>query len=557
MSQDTPDHIRRSAGDRAAAVAEVQDGRAVEDAALEHGVTETTLKRWIARADAAAAAGLVETAGLADHPRSGRPPKIWKDRPGAETAYWHWRKLYMRSEQPTAVGCLRTVERVGTTRGWQLPPAKAFLRRLRSTTSAPEIIRSREGRIAALATYPFQRRTVEGLAPLDIINGDGYRHNVFVLPPGGEGERFRPVTWFWQDVRTRRMLGWRSGPTESSDLVRLSFHDVATTIGVPGKVLQDNTRAASTKWFAGSSLRWRKDREDALSLLKSLGVQPMRTGVDREDNGKAHGHGNAKPVERAFQDLGEEIDKHPRAAGAWTGPNPMEKPANYDPSHAIPWETFEAIVADGVAQHNARPDRRTEAADGRSFDATWEAEIATTAVRRFTRDQEALLLLAAESTVVKPDGIFNLKAGGAVGVPRNDYWAEAMANHAGKRVVVRFDPQQLHGHVEVFDLKGRWLCRAECRLPVGFNDVDAARQHARGRRQYIKALDQAHAAQGKMGDILEEYGIDLPAAAPPKRQHQKLVRMTPAAPGRPDTERRRALQAKLDRGLKRVAERDG
>ena len=554
--QDAPERARRSAGDRAAAVAKVQDGRAAKDVALEHGVAEVTLKRWIARAAAAAAAGLVETAGLADRRRSGRPPKVW-ERAGAEAAYQLWRRLYMRPEQPTAAGCLRTVERLAVLRRWELPEAKAFMRRLRAETPAAEIVRSREGRIAALATYPHQRRTVEGLAPLDIVNGDGYRHNLFVLPDG-EGKPFRPVTWFWQDVRTRRVLAWRSGPTESSDLVRLSFYDMATTLGVPRKVLQDNTRAASSRWFAGSGLRWRKDRDAVPTILQELGVTPMRTGVEREDNGKARGRGQAKPVERAFsaKDLGETIDKHPRAAGAWTGPNPMEKPANYDESHALPWETFMAVVADGVGGHNARTGRRTEAAAGRSFDDVWEAELATTPVRRLTRAQEAILLMAAESTVVQRSGLFRLAAGRAVGVPQNDYWHQDLINRAGERVVARFDPQQLHGAVEVFDLKGRWLCRAECRLPVGFDDVDGARQHARARRQHIRALDQAHAAQGKLDDTLDEYGIDLPAAAPPKRQQQKVVRMTPAAPGRPDTERRRALQAKLDRGLKRVAERD-
>ena len=558
MTEGDTGRVRRTAGDRAAAVNEVlDDGRAIDDVAIEHNVTPSTLQRWIRLAAAAAAAGLVETAALADRPRHGRPPEIWS-RKGAEEAYQFWRKLYMQPEARTAAGCLRAVERVGATRGWKLPRrrAKAFLLRLRTTTAAGEIARARGGRMAALKTYPFQRRTVRDLKPLDVVNGDGYRHCLWVLPPGG-GEPFRPLTWFWADVRTRRVLAWRSGPTESSDLVRLSFHDMATTIGVPKRVLQDNTFAASTKWFAGSSLRWRKDREPVFGILKDLGVRAMRTGVEREENGKARGRGWAKPIERAFQDLGEEIDKHPRAAGAYTGPNPLEKPSNYDKSNALHWETFQAIVADGVTQDNARPDRRTEAAAGRSFDETWEAEIAATPVRRLTRDQEALLLLAAESTKVKESGIFQLKTGRAPGIPQNDYWHERLADFTGVHVVARFDPDNLHGHVEVFGLDGKWLCRAECRLRVGFTDADGARRHARTRRQYMKGLDKANTANQDLQKVLDEYGLELPGPAAPKRRPQKVVSMLPAAPRRPDTERQRALQAKLDQGLKRVAERDG
>ena len=557
MSSDAPERTRHTAGDRAAAVAAVQDGGRVDYVALEHGVSPATLRRWLVRARGAEAAGYVATAALADRPRTGRPPVAWS-RKGAEEAYGLWEKLYLQPEAPTAAGCLRTVERVGATRGWKLPNAKVFLQRLRTTKSPGELARARGGRMAALETYPFQSRTIQGLKPLDVVNGDGYRHCLWVLPPDGDSEKtFRPLTWFWADVRTRRILAWRSGPTESSDLVRLSFHDMATAIGVPGAVLQDNTRAASTKWFAGSSLRWRKDREPVFGILKDLGVRPMRTGVEHEDNGKARGRGWAKPIERAFQDVGNEVDKHPRAAGAYTGPSPLEKPSNYDKANALPWETFQAIVADGVAQDNARPGRRTEAAAGRSFDETWEAEIATTPVRRLTRAQEALLLLAAESTRVQKSGIFQLKVDRAPGVPRNDYWHEDLAAFAGERVVARFDPDDLHGHVEVFDLEGKWLCRAECRLPVGFTDTDGARRHARARRRYLAGLDKANAANKDLQQVLDDYGLDLPAAAAPKRRSQKVVAITPQASGRPDTERRRALQAKLDRGLKRVAERDG
>ena len=545
-----------SAADRAAAVAAVHAGGAIVAVALDFGVAPATVRRWTARANAAARAGLSATAGLTDRKRSGRPPTAWS-RPGADAAWRLWQASYLRLEQPTAAGCWETVRRVAATRGWQIPPVQTFLRRLRAEVPTAEVVRAREGRLAALATYPFQRRTVKDLAPLDIVNGDGYIHNLWVEPPGG-GKPFRPRTWFWQDVRTRRVLAWRSGPTESADLVRLAFHDLVTTHGVPSAVLHDNTRAASAKWFVGKSPRWRHDRDDSVpGILDDLDVTVIHTGVEHEVNGEARGHGWAKPVERCFKDLGEEIDKHPRAAGAYTGANPLAKPANYSKSGAgvaLSWESFLAIVADGVAQHNARPGRRTEAAAGRSLDETWAAEIATTPVRRLSRARESLLLMAVESTRVQRSGLFRLAAGRATGLPQNDYWHKDLVGLAGRHVVARFDPEDLHAGVEVFDTKGGWLCRAECRLPVGFRDVAGAKTHGRARRQYLKALDRADAARERMADVLDEHGVTLPAAAQQQRGPRKLVRMMPETEGRPDTERRKALRAKLDRGLKRMAE---
>ena len=542
---------RRRAADRAAAVSAVEAGGSVVDVARDIGAAPATVRRWVARAQGAQREGLTITSGLVDRQRSGRPSTVWS-RPGAESAWDLWRGMYLRLEAPTAAGCWETVRRVGSTRGWQLPSVVTFCRRLRAEVPAAEVVRTREGRLAALSTYPFQRRTVDDLAPLDIVSGDGYRHNLFVIPPGG-GSPFRPITWFWQDVRTRKMLAWRSGATESADLVRLAFHDLVTSCGVPGAVVQDNTRAASARWFGGASRRWRRDRDDTVpGILDLLGIRVIHTGVTHEANGKARGHGWAKPVERAFLDLGEEVDKHPAAAGAYTGRSPLAKPANYDASHAIDWETFAAVLDDGVAQHNARPGRQTEAASGRSLDATWEAEIATTPVRRLTRAQEALLLLAVESTQVQRSGLFRLAAGRASGLPNNDYWHPDLVARAGQRVVARFDPQQLHAGVEVFDADGRWLCRAECRMAVGFADQDAARTHNRAQRAHLRHLDRAAAAQTQIDELLDQHGVGLPAAATPARAPQQtVVRMAAPVPARPDTERTRALRARFDRGLAR------
>lgn len=553
---------RTTAAARAATVALVQDrvagGAAVADAlravAADADVSVPTLRRWVARAAAAGAAGQVATAGLVDRPRAGRPATVWMQ-PGAEDAWRLWQVAYLRLEKPSAAGCWETVRRVGVTRGWRLPSVQAFLRRLRAETPAPQIVRAREGRLAALATYPFQRRTVADLAPLELVNGDGYRHNIFVIPEGG-GKPFRPLTWFWQDVRTRKMLAWRSGPTESADLIRLSLHDLVVAYGVPGGVLLDNTRAASTKWFGGSNCRWRADQDEPVQgILDVLGIRVVHTGVEHEVNGKARGHGWAKPVERAFRDLGETVDKHPWAAGAYTGRSPAHKPANYDEDHALTWEQFVGVLADGMLQHDARPGRETEAAAGRSFEATWAAEIATTPVRRLTRAQQGLLLLAVESTKIKRSGVFTLAAGRAAGLPQNEYWHPDLVAVAGRRIVARFDPQNLHGGVEVFDAQGRWLCRADCRLPVGVLDTVTAKRTNRERRAWQRNLDKADAARERLEDVLEQYDVQRPVAPPaPVRESPKLVRMTPDAPARPDTARRKELERRRDRGLQRVAE---
>ena len=401
--------------------------------------------------------------------------------------------------------------RVAAVRGWQIPSVQTFMRRLRAEESPGQIVRDREGRIAAAATYPHQVRSVADLHPLDWCSGDGYRHNVFVRFPSGTVGR--PISWYWQDVRTRRMLAYRAGETESAELVRLALHDLVVTAGVPGGIVVDNTHAASARWLASGGKRGKRIRSDDESIpgiLDLLGVRVTHSGIERTAGGKARGRGQSKPVERAFRDLGEQIDKHPLAAGAYTGASPLAKPENHG-GRILDWEEFLAVQTDGVQCYNARPGRRMEAAHGRSCDEVWAEEIATTPIRRLTRAQEALLLLAVESTVVKRDGSFHLAAGKGAGLPPNRYADEALIAHARRRVVVRFDPQHLHESVEVYDPGGRWLCTAACLLPVGFADTAAAREQARARRTYQRALDQATRARDRIDDLLAAEGVSAPA----------------------------------------------
>ncbi|WP_328809175.1 transposase domain-containing protein, partial [Profundibacterium mesophilum] len=60
------------------------------------------------------------------------------------------------------------------------------------------------------------------------------------------------------------------------------------------------------------------------------------------------GHGQAKPIERAFRDFADNIAKDPRFAGAYVGHKPDAKPENYG-STAIDIDRFVAVVGEGVA----------------------------------------------------------------------------------------------------------------------------------------------------------------------------------------------------------------
>ena len=485
-------------------------------------------------------------AALIDAPRSGRPRREWG---GAHAAdLWEmWCSDYVREEAPDAAAVHRRLAVVACARGWTLPPLDAFVRRTRRELSRGALVRGREGALAAMDTVPHQTRTVEGLAPLEIVNGDGRRHDVIVeLPSGRVG---RPVVWVWQDIRTRRILAWRAGETESADLVRTSLHEVIDRWGVPGRVVVDSTLAASAKWMTGGQpnrRRWKSSGEELPGLLGLLDIDYRVTAVDTDAAGRGRGRGRSKPVERAFLDLSNQIDTHPLLAGAYTGRSTQDRPETHR-TRVASWADFVTVVERCVIEHNARPGRRTEAAAGRSFDAVWAEEYSASVVRRLAPSQAAVLLLAAEPSRVDASGCVRINAGRGAGLPANRYHDGSLVDRAGERVTVRFDPADLHAGVQVYDRDGRWICRAACVAKVGFADAAAARDYERSRRRARKAAEAELAARRDM-DALVEAMRDLPAAAEPDAPEPAATALVAASGGAPAPPRdRKKFMAALRR----------
>lgn len=427
---------------------------------------------------------------------------------------------YLRPEKPAFRKCYERLELAAREHGWSIPSRATAFRRIQQLNEAM-VVACREGEHALMHLIPAQQRTVEHLDAMQWINGDGYLHNVFVR--WFNGDVIRPKTWFWQDVKTRKILGWRCDVSENIDSIRLSFMDVVTRYGIPEDfhITIDNTRGAANKWLTGGApnrYRFKVKEDDPKGLFLLMGAKMHWTSVVA---GK--GWGQAKPVERAFGvgGLEEYVDKHPALAGAYTGPNPQAKPDNYG-DRAVDAELFLKTLAEGVAMFNARTGRETEMCGGKlSFDDVFEREYARTIVRKPTEEQKRMLLLPAEAVNVSRKGEFALKVGGSLKGAKNVYYNMALMNAGVKKVVVRFDPQQLHSTVYCYTLDGRFICEVECLSPVAFNDAAAGREYRRRQKQLKSATKAAIKAQKQM-DALEVAEL-LPQIAEPEAPESRIV----------------------------------
>lgn len=424
----------------------------------------------------------------------GRPPQ-------AEIPAEAWdlfKADYLRLEAPAAAACYDRLLRIAAGKGWQLPSLKTFLRRLKAQIPRPVQILARQGEEALMRTFPAQERRKDVFHALEAVNADGHTFDVFVRWP--DGSIARPVMVAWQDLYSGKPLAWRVGQTENADLVRLSFGDLVQKYGIPKHAWLDNGRSFAAKMLTGGArtrYRFKIKDEDPAGLFTAIGM---------EVHWATPYHGQAKPIERMFKDLCETVAKHPAHAGAYTGNNPTAKPENYG-SRAVPLADFMAVLDSEMAAHSARPGRRSKVAAGRSLNQVFNESYATATIRKATAEQRRLWMLAAE-------GVTAARQDGSVALLGNRYWSEALAPHAGQKLLVRFDPDHLHGSVHAYTLAGVYVGAAECVMSVGFADTQAGREHARAKTQYRRAAKAVLEAERRMDAAA--VADQLPGGVPPE-----------------------------------------
>ncbi|MFK0277413.1 transposase domain-containing protein [Ensifer sp. NPDC090286] len=404
---------------------------------------------------------------------------------------------FLRPGKPGFSACYRRMMTAAKKHGWSPIPSERSLRR-RMDADVPKAIQvaTREGSDRAKTLYPAQRRTRSHLHAMQAVNMDGHKLDLFVRLPG----RDKPTRLYLvgiQDLYSGKILAWRLSEAETWEVVRLVVGDMVEQFGIPERIYLDNGRAFASKKISGGTktrYRFKVRPEDPQGLLTALQI---------ETHFVLPKSGQSKPVERAWGDFAENVSKHPTCAGAYTGKNPNEKPEDYGTS-AIDIADLSRLITEEVAEHNARIGRRTETAKGRSFDETFaeSMRLPTTIVRQATEAQRFLWLLASEA-------IRTHKGSGEVHFMGNRYWSRELNQYMGKQVTIRFDPDHLTKPIKVYDLANRFICDADCIADTGFDNQDAAREHARNRADYRKAnaaLAKAHRKLSPMelGAILEK-----------------------------------------------------
>jgi len=520
-AESRPERQREQGRERAALLREVMAlnragntiSEAFEAVARAHGRTPASLRNWYYGTRTAKSA----KPGARHYHEADWPAALvpgWTGRTTtaecSEEAWDAFKALYLVRRAPTLNVCHERVAKIAAARGWTWPSISAVRRRVNREISRPVLVLARRGPEALDRLMPAMTRDRSAFRAMEAVNGDGIDWKRFCKWP--DGEVARPCTWISQDLYSNKLLAWRTDRSENKEMFRLAYGDLIERWGIPPHYYIDNTMAAASKWMTGgikNRYRFKIRDEDPIGIMPQMGTDVHFVKPS---------HGQSKPVERANRELRERIDSHPKFEGRGT----MGRP--------IPIEDFLAVMDAEFAAYNAKLGRRTKVAAGRSFNESFAESYEHHPIKKPTAEQRRLWLCAAER-------IRCHKTNGSVALGRgphgeNRYWCEALAAYAGREVVIRFDPQQLHESVHAYTLDGRYIGEAACTWAAGFADAETAQTYHRERGRFKRATKKALEAEKRMQTAAAAALIPQPApGADPESKVVELARPRQRAVG--------------------------
>ena len=356
---------------------------------------------------------------------------------------------------------------------------QSFTREILRSIPPAAVVFCREGQKACTdKMLPYIRRTYEDLYSNDIWVCDNHTFDVFV----NDGEHEKPIRGYltaFQDVRSRKFVGWYVTLTPSSSATLTALRRGIEEYGIPKRILSDNGREFLTFDIGGRGFRKARaagDGHEIPTILDNLGIE-FRTAMVR--------NARAKIIERAFLDVKNEFSK---MFDGYTGGTIAERPERLkktgkDAGNFTLLPEFVEYVDKYIRGIFNKHKHGGVGMNGRTPDAVYAACL--TEQRVATPEQLNLMMLRnARMQKVTRDGIHLDMYGQKL------YFNSHELNfyHIGQKVYFRYDPDHLE-EVRVYDEKDSFICTAQQTSALGyFADKEEVQKAVQENRKYMKAV---------------------------------------------------------------------
>lgn len=361
-----------------------------------------------------------------------------------------------------------------------LASPQTFTREIVRSIPPAALVLCREGMKACTdKMMPYIHRTYEDLHSNDIWVCDNHTFDVFV----NDGEHEKPIRVYltaFQDVRSRKFVGWYVTLNPSSDATLIALRRGIEAYGIPRMILSDNGREFLTFDIGGRGFRKSrkpgKDEHEIPTILQNLGIE-FSTAMVR--------NARAKIIERAFLDVKNGFSK---MFEGYTGGTIAERPERLKKTgkHAenfILLPEFVAYVDKYIQGIFNRHKHYGIGMDGRTPDKVYAECLVEQRVA--TADQLNLMMLRnTRMQKVTRDGVYITLCGEKV--PFNSH--DLNFYHLGRKAYVRYNPDDLR-EVRVYDDQDRFLCTAQQAESLSyFADKEELAEKIRENRKYMRTV---------------------------------------------------------------------
>ncbi len=275
-----------------------------------------------------------------------------------------------------------------------------------------------------------------------------------------EGRHIRPWLTAFQDVRSRRIVGWTIYAHDpNSDVIITALRQSLLDCGAPTDLMVDNGKDFDCKALNGQTKKERRqkryiellDRPKVEGLFQELGINVGHCWVY---------HGQSKPIERWFGF----VESRTRVWDTYCGDSPANKPEDLEKflakGHAPTLAEFADWFDEWVRSYNAGHQHHGDGMEGKTPDAVWEANLQSKRV--VSRELLDVLCLKKIGPVkVMQNGVTYQSL-------RYGQYATDLMRRLGKSVCLRVDERDIR-QVQVYEAEtDKFICIAPCnaRLPM-------------------------------------------------------------------------------------------
>ena len=355
------------------------------------------------------------------------------------------------------------------------------------------------------------KRNYDDLYSNSIWVCDNHTFDVFV----NDGEHGKPVRVYltaFQDVRSRKFVGWEVTMNPCSQATLVALRRGIEENGLPDMILSDNGREFLTHDIGGRGFRKggkaSKEEKEIPTILDNLGIR-FTTAMVR--------NARAKIIERAFLEVKNNFSK---MFDGYTGGTIAERPERLkktgkDAENFMLLPEFIQYVDNYIRYIYNKRRHNGVGMNGRTPDQMY-AECMIE--KRIATPEQLNLMMMRHSRMqtVSKDGVYLNLYGQKLYFQSEDL----ILRHIKEKVYIRYNPDDME-EVRIYSSEDRFLCTAQqVRLYSYFEDKETLRNAISDQRKYLKAVKLVE--ERKQKKVMSAWELMVYAA-----EQNKLIDDTP------------------------------